>query len=250
MLCRLLGTRFAAGQDSQITIWDEIDAKLVHSIETEGRTHALTFSSFGNNSTSHGYLISGGVDMKVRIWDVDTYQLLYSFSGTDTVLSLYTFSDSPYLFSGKLHGPVDVFNLREMTFVRSFSEFETDVVFGLAEHCADTLIISSHDKVFVVDTTSLNDTNLTFSMITYPNLHSIYLLTRLRNGDFITGDSSGSLVRFSFVVPKWNNIYRWLFLGAKDEESPFSMIPIEVIYHVVSATYFDSRSLKFVSDVQ
>jgi alpha-tubulin suppressor-like RCC1 family protein len=35
----------------------------------------------------------------------------------------------------------------------------------------------------------------------------------------------------------WQNIFQWLFLGMRDKDSPFSHMPVEVLFHFVLATY-------------
>jgi alpha-tubulin suppressor-like RCC1 family protein len=37
--------------------------------------------------------------------------------------------------------------------------------------------------------------------------------------------------------PKWNAVFRWLFLGKSDPDSVFFSLPVEVIFHVVQKTF-------------
>lgn len=140
------GQQFALGtNDGDVVLFqfenDEWRQKTVFSGHLD-RTLALTFNSDGTQ------LASGGIDTTVRLWDIESGNLLADFQDVhlSAIITLTFAPDDQYLLSGGRDGVVAVYDLVNQS-VESYAAHDnwvTTLEFNLA---GDTLISSGQDGI-------------------------------------------------------------------------------------------------------
>lgn len=203
-------TAFTAAKDCTITKWDL----------SSGCQKVCTYPGYRNNkhvyvnprhaerhtnevlalalSTDGRYLVSGGRDKAVRLWDARTNEYLETFMGHLDAVSCLAFQTNTHmLFSGSHDRTVKVWNLSDMAYVETLYGHQSPIE-GLDSFRKERCVTSSNDntaRLFKV----VEEVQLVFRGDRGESLDCIAMLNESR---FVTGGNSGALQLWSVTKKK------------------------------------------------
>ncbi|EAS04788.1 WD domain, G-beta repeat protein (macronuclear) [Tetrahymena thermophila SB210] len=94
------GIRLVSGDNKYIKFWDHKAGKVLKSLQAhEDRIYQLKELCWQKNS-KQSFLISSGMDKKVKVWNIKNYALLYSFAEQMIVTSIETIIDRNIIVLG------------------------------------------------------------------------------------------------------------------------------------------------------
>eukprot|EP01114_Cavostelium_apophysatum_P023179 TRINITY_DN8652_c0_g1_i1.p1 TRINITY_DN8652_c0_g1~~TRINITY_DN8652_c0_g1_i1.p1 ORF type:complete len:445 (-),score=91.01 TRINITY_DN8652_c0_g1_i1:16-1350(-) len=143
-------------------------------------------------STDGKYLASAGVDLLIRIWDLQSNTHIDSFKGhKDAVGALAFQRDSHQLFSGSHDRTVKLWNIDDMSYVDSLFGHQSEIT-GLDILHQERAVTSSYDQTVrlwkVVEQTQL---------VFKGNKSSIDCISMISNDKFMSGSQDGAVTFWS-----------------------------------------------------
>lgn len=210
-------TAFSASKDGAILRWNLAEQTKTRlslpsdDVATATKDHeknilALALSSDGK------YLVSGGCDKLVRVWDAEKNELLESFSGhRDTITSLAFRLRSHMLFTGSLDRSIKHWNLTEMGYVETLFGHQGEVN-GLDSLYKERVVSCGRDRSVRMWKIP-EETQLVF----YGNSGSMDCVKMINDEYYVTGGDDGSLSLWFngrkkpvYVVQKAHGAGKWI----------------------------------------
>lgn len=188
-------TAFSGAKDGSILRWDlgketkktklQIPADDVASgLKTDHERCVLALAA----SSDGKFLVSGGHDKLVRVWDTEKNELLESFKGhRDSITALSFRLRSHMLFSGSLDRSIKHWNLTEMGYVETLFGHQAEVN-GLDSLYKERVVSCGRDRSVRMWKIP-EETQLVF----YGNTGSMDCVKMVNDEYYVTGGDDGSL---------------------------------------------------------
>lgn len=140
---------FTASKDCSLIQWDlEAQKKLFYKGEKHNRTIAGHFDEplCLAISPNGKYLVSGGKDRVVRIWDIHSQKQIQSFIGhRDSITAVKFDRENDQFYTVSNDRSLKVWNIREMAYMDSHYGHQSDIL-GLDTYSGDRLLSCGLDR--------------------------------------------------------------------------------------------------------